>query len=139
MFGLALGLGRSYLNFPAVAVSFGRGRYKTANRRHLPVRRLPQEIVFPQTRLFEVEDRRRWSPEEYVPYKRITGGPVRYKAVANRRSAPKEVPMYIGYMNPGSVVVCIRRKIRREVMHALGVAGGRVGPPKFNESSMVRC
>lgn len=35
--------------------------------------------------------------------------------------------------------VCLARKIKREVLHAKGVAGSRVSKPTFTEKSKVRC
>jgi len=48
----------------------------------------------------------------------------------------------VGFALPWQVVICVRRKRRREVMHALGIAGGSgIGrhPQRRNEYSEVRC
>lgn len=48
-------------------------------------------------------------------------------------------PIQYGFMNPNKVVICLKRKIRKEIMHALGFAGGPVSGPHFNAYSRVRC
>lgn len=42
-----------------------------------------------------------------------------------RHSFRGSVPMSVGFEVPENVVHCVRRKRRREVLHALGIAGGR--------------
>lgn len=55
----------------------------------------------------------------------------------------EEVSRRVGFAMPWQVVLCVRRKRRREVMHALGIAGRRgVGAGRRwhrNEWSDVRC
>lgn len=139
---------RPYLNWPLPTV-VGRGFSRTSNRAvrarlhrdnrqdvYLPVRRLP---------LFEIEDRRLWNPERIVkPYRDTRGWPARFKIVSKRaeQEAKKKsnwLPTAIGFINPTRVAVCVRRKQRREIMHALGVAGGAVKAPRFNDASKIRC
>lgn len=45
----------------------------------------------------------------------------------------------VGFKVPSRVALCVRRKERREVLHARGAAGGKVRPPRRNEFSDVRC
>lgn len=40
---------------------------------------------------------------------------------------------------PAFSFVCERRRVRRRVIHAKGVAGGRVRRPRFNSYSKVSC
>lgn len=49
-------------------------------------------------------------------------------------------PWWYGFQNPSKIVICVKRKIRREVMHALGLSG-KVGQksPHFTSYSRVRC
>jgi hypothetical protein len=35
--------------------------------------------------------------------------------------------------------VCAKRKIRKNVVHALGIAGGKVKPPRYSKKSKLRC
>lgn len=45
----------------------------------------------------------------------------------------------LGYEDPWKVIICLKRKMRQEVMHALGYAGKPHKKPKFNQYSYVRC
>lgn len=36
-------------------------------------------------------------------------------------------------------IVCAKRQIRREVIHALGYGGQKVKPPKYNSQSKIKC
>lgn len=49
-------------------------------------------------------------------------------------------PWWYGFANPEKMVICLERKMRREVMHALGLTG-KVGQkrPHYNQFSRVRC
>lgn len=40
---------------------------------------------------------------------------------------------------PIKATICARRAIRKEVIHALGKAGGLVSPPRYNKDSKVVC
>lgn len=93
-------------------------------------------------RLSEIEDRRSWNPAK-PDFKILTGSPVRYaipKKYTTKKSLSKPfLTAAIGFSNPTATLVCIRRKMRKEVLHAKGVAGGHVRPPKFTESSYIQC
>lgn len=88
----------------------------------------------------QTEDRRRWHPEgPRRPAASFSKPRHRLKALAPKRPV-LGVPNAIGFANPTNVLVCVRRKIRKEVMHALGKAGrGGQRRPKFNFFSKVRC
>lgn len=50
------------------------------------------------------------------------------------------LPYKVGFVQPKRVLICVRRKIRREVMHALKFAGGTgQKKPKYNHYSSVSC
>lgn len=50
------------------------------------------------------------------------------------------VPWNISFVKPREVLTCVRRKIRREVLHAFRVAGKRgLSGPRYNEFSKVSC
>lgn len=53
----------------------------------------------------------------------------------------KNAPWWYGFANADKVVICLERKIRREVMHALGIAGksGNQKTPHYGPYSRVRC
>lgn len=40
---------------------------------------------------------------------------------------------------PKTTVVCVRREVRKQVIHAKGVAGGRVRKPRRNRNSNISC
>lgn len=100
---------------------------------------------WPLQRLTEVEDLRLFHPERAIDFKTVSGSPVRYSipgryaSVDKRKKSRTWVPAAIGFQNPSVTLVCVRRKRRKEVLHALGVAGGRVRPPEWNESSYIHC
>lgn len=82
-------------------------------------------------------DRRQWHPERW-------GQPV----VATRRAAarivvpPKPGPVLtsrLAFSDPKRVLVCHRRKTRREVIHALGKAGGGNASPRRKPTSEIQC
>lgn len=94
--------------------------------------------------LYETEDLRLYNPEGNSITKRSTGSSARI-IIAPRVSTPKGVQVgplgesYF-YRDPTRVLVCIRRRIRKEVAHALGWPNKKfVRPPKWTEKSIVRC
>jgi hypothetical protein len=90
----------------------------------------------PKPTLSLLDDRRQWHPERW-------GRPV----VGLRRAAtrlvvgksPKRLPPTLAFMDPRRVVVCIRRKMRREVLHALGKGGGGNRRPTRKPTSEIQC
>lgn len=83
--------------------------------------------------LREIEDRRRYSPSPWIVATarepaRVVVDRSRYSPfIANR------------FAQPERVLVCARRQIRKEVIHARGVAGGKVRRPRRNELSKISC
>lgn len=52
----------------------------------------------------------------------------------------KVAPWWYGFQNADKVIICLKRKIRREVMNALGLAGKKgQKSPHFNAYSHIRC
>lgn len=119
--------------------------------------RFPSSFVDPLLDVvpLEVEDRRLWRPDlrpartalgafaryEVPPYR----PPPRSAAVGPRSGLPGHLffpPSSVSFSNPRRVLVCSRRQERREVLHALGVAGrgsGSFKPRKRSEFSDVSC
>lgn len=110
---------------------------------------LPRRIL-PSLSLTQIEDRRRYHPH---------GVNRSFRSVYGHRVIPRSIIRYRPYSGPSigrrfplladlsehrvlprDAVICARRKIRREVLIALGHAG-RAGQrrPKFNDNSNVRC
>lgn len=111
----------------------------------------------PFTTLQTIEDRREWNPEgDFRPARsfnqsrhRLTINPVARSTPPNRDRFARLRTLEglrdgtlarVGFERPDRVMICVRRKIRREVMHALGHAGkGGQKPPKFNFYSKISC
>lgn len=50
------------------------------------------------------------------------------------------VPVGIRFARPKEVLVCVRRRMRRAVLHALGIAGsGAMAKPTYNWTSAISC
>lgn len=103
--------------------------------------------------MLEAEDRRQYHPEsEFAPAKRLDGRPTRGVRVA---TVPKKrtvgvrkirvyreniLPWQVAFKDPKRLLVCIRRRIRREVLHAFKLTGKGSGSAKrFNQFSGIRC
>lgn len=94
----------------------------------------------------EIEDRRRWNPQRsQAPAKSFVSARHRLQAVPSRGKASRPGSFYwptarIGFEYPRRVLICVRRSVRREVLHARGVAG-KVGQrrPRRGPYSSVRC
>lgn len=105
-----------------------------------------------------IEDRRTWHPEgSWRPARSFnqsrhrlvvgTVGPQRnVNGSASRRLSTRfsfqSPPAAVAFGRPDSVLVCVRRKMRREVMHALQKTGrgrGRQKRPRRNWTSGISC
>lgn len=49
------------------------------------------------------------------------------------------IPAKVLNYKPIKATICARRAIRKQVMHAKGIAGGLVSPPRYNKDSKVVC
>lgn len=122
---------------------------KTAPPRVTPAHTLPKVRAVVRSRHFgftpmrlasspplrAFEDRRQWHPERW-------GRPVLgFKRAATRLVVPSspgpKLTHRIAFLDPRRVIVCLRRKARREVLHALGKGGG--GNPKRKPTSNIEC
>lgn len=115
-------------------------------------RRLPTPTMFDQPLLFpEIEDRRQYHPEGVarparsfsIPRHRLA---IPKKNVRSVRGDSRYVPSFdgltheIGFRVPRKVLICVRRRIRKQVLHAFrktGKAGQR--KPRRNFYSSVSC
>lgn len=95
------------------------------------------------SKLTEVEDRRLFSPEIDPPARSIhTRSATQLVAPrkAQRVHGRSTVPNAVGFARPREVVICIRRKQRREVLHALLRKTGRGGKrARWSEWSHINC
>lgn len=108
----------------------------------------PAIFVAPQSPLQELEDRREFSPEIFRPARAFRRSATQL-VVPNvnkerERNRPfVNIPASVGFNNPRLVAICVRRKRRREVLHALGRTGRRKWKsrrvPRWSEWSYVRC
>lgn len=122
-----------------------------SNRRLLGTKKF-----YPKSRLTDFEDRRTFHPEgAQRPARSFNAARHRLRAVwqPNVTFRPFGVPLIeatpyrVGFVNPDRVLVCVRRKIRREVMHAFaGGMGSSLGKltkffkkPKRSEYSSIHC
>lgn len=102
----------------------------------------------------DIQDMRTFHPLSVVRPQRTTttryaiSYPVRRPSLPNRdvfarlrdlRGAPQ---VRLTFRAPRQVLTCVRRKQRREVLHALKKTGGRGAPhrrPRFNQQSTISC
>lgn len=95
------------------------------------------------------EDRRTWHPEPDFarsPKTAPSGRPAMV-VVPKAHPAPKNrswavlgpPPATLAFERPRVTPVCVRRQTRRQVLHALGRAGGRVKPPTRGPFSHLSC
>lgn len=105
--------------------------------------------------LTQYEDRRQWHPEgKYAPARsfnktrhRLTvpnANHVRHrpagKTMGDIRSTIEGTPWQTAFREPDKVLICARRQIRREVMHALKKSGrGGQKKPRYSEYSKISC
>lgn len=91
--------------------------------------------------LSDVEDRRTYYPagRNFRPASSPRRHLVKIKSVSHAIMHPLRV---MAFEAPRAVAICIRRKMRREVLHALqksGKGSRHNRKPRYNENSKVRC
>lgn len=128
----------------------GRDTSDIAKWRYLP---LSQYVAKPLSVLRLFEDRRFFHPEGVqAPARSFTrlshrlefrAGPLRVSYRPTRVAMGLENPYpswKIGFVKPKEVLICVRRRIRRQVMHAFKIAGrSGLGGPRYNAYSKVSC
>lgn len=125
----------------------GRGISNTANHR------LPRPIAIPSpsnTILTEIEDRRSFYPDDFRPALDIGGRshtlvihtPKKRKHRDPMRSLRAFPTHKVQFNRPDQVVLCVRRKRRKEVLHALKKTGrgkGKQRRPRRSWHSQISC
>lgn len=109
-------------------------------------------LKFDFSRLTELQDRRAFNPEDvYASPRSIQGTRSRIRSsrvvAATAQSSPNRARMpkmrfkvTYAFQSPKRVLVCIRRRARKEVLHALKKTGRRgQRSPRFNYYSSIRC
>jgi hypothetical protein len=88
-------------------------------------------------------DRRTYTPLRAVPMAmRIDGkhAAIDRRSVNTRTRTGTQKPVRVfAFRDAQKVAICVRRKERREVIHAKGISGGKVRRGRRNEFSSVRC
>lgn len=128
----------------------GRDGDTIASWRQLP---LSEYVARPFDRakrfMSQLEDRRRFHPEGMGRPAISFLGRKATKLVPKVVSVPSRfmngyygetVPWRLSFEVPESVLICVRRNIRRQVLHAFRIAGKKgLGGPHFNEHSLISC
>lgn len=70
---------------------------------------------------------------------RVVQGSPRKRDQEPSRALPDMFWGALSFRTPQRVAVCVQRGRRREVIHALGIAGSRVRKPRYGPFSKVRC
>lgn len=113
------------------------------------VRPLPRISFMPVVRspLVAVEDHRVWHPDRIASlrtprlwrHRLVTPKAVR-RGLTPLGVRPRSfLASAIQFKAPKFLVLCVRRRRRREVIHARGIAGSRVRRGRRNQWSTIRC
>ena len=82
------------------------------------------------------QDDRAYSPHTIRPARTVTG---RIASTTIQKKRPLRKARF-QFSTPRTVTVCVRRRVRKEVMHATGSAGRRhFRKPRRNYNSNIRC
>lgn len=117
---------------------------------------LPSVLTPHRSLLQDFEDRREWHPEPFTrparsftqPRHRLSvatpsrsrSTPLNRDRFARLRNPFNSLPARIAFRQPDKVLVCVRRSIRREVLHALRKNGKRgQRSPRFTQYSQISC
>lgn len=102
-----------------------------------------------KTNLRVYEDRRLWHPERLPDAKSFsqTRHRLRMPRVSNKVFSPTLTPKLItfptsriAFSSPRRILICVRRGIRKQVLHALKKTGKRgQRRPRFNAFSRISC
>lgn len=88
----------------------------------------------------EIEDRRQYHPDDDWRSPRDVRGNSDHVLVVTGHDRKRVVSPFVGFEVPQQVMVCVRRKQRREVLHALNKTGrGGQRRPRRGPYSDVRC
>ena len=124
---------------------------KRRDRSPIPTRREPPlasvvrsaliKRVLARSVLRELEDRRAFHPlSDLRPVRALVRTARRLVPARKPTASRMSLPEKIGFAVPKKVVVCVRRKQRREVIHALRLRGkGASSPKRRNIWSDVKC
>lgn len=87
-----------------------------------------------------LEDRRLWHPERvFRPAFSLTRSAKRLVLKSPTKHQAAKLSEGLKFADPRKVVICVKRKIRKQIMHVIGAAGGKVRKPRRNYWSEVSC
>lgn len=106
-----------------------------------PIRLLPAPVLARSGRLIEIEDRRKYQPSFHSPPRSLSRVARVLNTVPRTRTYRSRRPTALGaaFSHPKTVLTCIRRKMRREVLFATGRSGSNPGRRRRNRNSYFRC
>lgn len=102
---------------------------------------MSSNVAAVRSTLTEVEDGRMFSPAPLLEVPRTTGTR-RARVVVPSATGPKARRASLSALSfdvPQSVILCVRRKARRQVLFAKGKGGGRHKRPRRNPNSKIWC
>lgn len=91
---------------------------------------------------FIQDDRRTWHPDGRFRVEKTISGGYAGTRIAKPNTRKRSLPGNIEYENPNRVMVCKRRRVRREVLFTLRKIGkGKGGPKKrrLSVTSQIKC
>lgn len=91
--------------------------------------------------LLPIEDRREFHPARLSPVRTIRRlAPVLFAAPSTARKSKASLRREVySFGLPKTTAVCVRRAVRKQVIHARGVAGSAVRKPRRNALSRISC
>ena len=121
-----------------------------ASRSRLDFAPMYRPVLTPLYQPIFYEDRRTWHPDGQFKWPsaspRAAAQVVARNARATRSSVgghysfrPKQSKAVLAFAAPHKVAVCVRRQVRKEVLFARGVGGGKVRKPRHNAYSKFHC
>lgn len=121
----------------------GKHRNRTGQR-DLSTRSLTVPVAAPPIKpvtLALIEDRRTFHPARYLRGAQTLGGKFNAEVVARPAKLTRSVPAHIGFRAPARVVLCVRRRQRKEVLFALRKTRKGAGARRRRRNiwSGVRC
>lgn len=130
-------------------VAYAYSRHYNANRRLPTTFSSPRSITYPGTGyLIQTEDRRTFHPEgsarparsRFQSFHRLEVTSPRLDPWRDYFSTPRSLPTTVAFKSAPNVLVCVRRKIRKEVLHAIKKAGRRgQKAPRRSAYSDIQC
>jgi len=95
----------------------------------------------PKVALRTIQDRRTWFPSLFRPAASL-GRRADTKLIVSPIRPTRSVsrlPDKVAFDVPSRVLICVRRKVRKEVIHAIGKGGSGNRKPRRNDFSDVSC